>query len=101
MRFVWDPGKDRTNRTKHGLAFEEATELFRSGVEYLEIYDQQHSDEEDRFIAVGPIKRGLIVVVYTERDEDVLRLLSARMATKKERQRFEAHKKGTHGRRDS
>ena len=98
MRFVWDPGKDRTNRAKHGLSFEEATELFKSGVEYLEIYDEQHSDEEDRFIAIGPIKRGLIVVVYAERDEDILRLLSARMATKKERRHFEARMKGAYGR---
>ena len=65
----------------------EASELFKSGADYLEIYDEEHSDEEDRFIAIGHISRGLIVVAYTERD-DVLRILSARMATKKERQRL-------------
>ena len=89
MRFEWDPAKDKTNRAKHGLSFDEAAELFKAGVDYLEIYDEDHSGEEDRFIAVGPIKRGVIVVAYTERDDDVLRILSARMATKKERQRFE------------
>jgi uncharacterized DUF497 family protein len=61
---------------------------FESGVDYLEIYDEEHSDDEDRFIAVGPISRGIVVVAYTERDDDVLRILSARMATKKERQRY-------------
>ena len=89
MRFEWDPAKDETNRKKHGLSFGEASELFKSGIDYLEIYDEEHSDEEDRFVAVGPIRRGIIVVAYTERDEDVLRILSARMATKRERQRYE------------
>ena len=80
---------------------EEAAELFKSGVDFLEIYDEEHSDEEDRFIAVGPIKRGVIVVAYTERDDDVLRILSARMATKKEHQRFEEFEGERHERRDS
>jgi hypothetical protein len=54
----------------------------------LEIFDEEHSDEEDRFIALGTIKRGVVVVVYTEPEADVLRILSARMATKSERKRF-------------
>ncbi len=45
MRFEWDPEKDKTNRAKHGLSFEEASELFEPGVDYLEIYDEEHSDE--------------------------------------------------------
>jgi uncharacterized DUF497 family protein len=89
MRFEWDPAKDKANRAKHGLSFEEAAELFKTGVDYLEIYDEEHSDEEDRFIAIGPIRQGVVVVAYTERDDDVLRILSARMATKTERQRLE------------
>ena len=101
MRFEWDPAKDDINRAKHGLSFEETTELFKGGVDYLEIYDEEHSDEEDRFIAVGPIRRGVIVVAYTERDDDVLRILSARMATKRERQRFEKYEGEKHERRDS
>ena len=101
MRFEWDEAKAETNRAKHGLSFEEASELFKSGVDCLEIYDEDHSDHEDRFIAVGPIKRGVIVVAYAERDEHVLRILSARMATKNERRRSEAHAKAKHERRDS
>ncbi len=89
MRFEWDPAKDKSNRAKHGVSFDQASELFKSGVEYLEIYDEEHSDEEDRFIAIGPIKRGVIVIAYTEREDDVLRIVSARMATKRERQRYE------------
>jgi len=101
MRFEWDPAKDETNRAKHGLSFEEAAELFKSDVDYLEIYDEEHSDREDRFIAIGPIGRGVIVVAYTERDDDVLRILSARMATKKERQRLERFEREKHERQDS
>ena len=62
-----------------------------SGVDCLEIYDEAHSPEEDRFIVVGPLRHGVIVVVYTERQESVIRILSARMATRKEQDRFEAY----------
>jgi len=101
MRFEWDPAKDKTNQSKHSLSFDEATELFKSGVDYLEIYDEEHSDEEDRFIAIGHMSRGVIVVAYTERDDDVLRILSARMATRKERQSYAKFKGEKHERRDS
>jgi uncharacterized protein len=101
MRFEWDPAKDEINRAKHGVSFREASQLFRSGADYLEIYDEEHSDKEDRFIAVGPIRRGVIVVVYTERDDEVLRFLSARLATKKEQERFGAHLRRGHEGRDS
>jgi uncharacterized DUF497 family protein len=84
VRVVWDESKNRTNRKKHGVSFEEASALFHRGDDYLEIFDDAHSDEEDRFIAIGPIKKGLVLVVYTERDEDTIRLISARWATKRE-----------------
>ncbi len=96
MRFAWDSRKDSVNRKKHGLTFEEAAGLFRSAKAFLEIYDDEHSDEEDRFIAVGRIRRGVVVVVYVEREDEVIRILSARMATKKERQRFEEYMRGKH-----
>ena len=89
--FEWDPEKDWANRTKHGLSFQDASELFLSGVDFLEIYDERHSIDEDRFIAVGPILSGVIVVVYTEPKEDVIRILSARKATRKERGRFKTY----------
>jgi len=101
MRFEWDPEKDKTNRLKHGVSFAEATELFTNGIDYWEIYDEQHSDEEDRFIAAGSIKRGVIVVAYMERDDEVLRIVSARMATRKERLRFKEFERGEHERRDT
>ncbi len=60
MRFEWDPAKDKSNRGKHSLSFEEAAERFEAGVDHSEIYDEKHSDKEDRFIAIGPIKRGVV-----------------------------------------
>jgi len=84
VRVVWDDAKNRANQRKHALSFEEASVLFTRGDDYLEIFDQEHSDEEDRFIAVGPISRGVILVVYTEREEDTVRIISARWATKRE-----------------
>lgn len=96
MRFEWDAAKDRANRDKHGLTFEEASELFRSEAEVLEIYDQVHSIDEDRFIGIGPIAKGVIVVIYTEPDEDVIRIVSARFATRRERERYGAFERGEH-----
>jgi uncharacterized DUF497 family protein len=84
VRVSWDAAKNRSNQKKHGVSLEEAAELFRSGANYLEVFDEAHSDFEDRFIAIGPIARGLVLVVWTERDEDVVRLISARWATKRE-----------------
>lgn len=101
MRFEWDPAKDEANRAKHGVSFEEAAELFQSETDYLEIYDEEHSGEEDRFLAIGPIRRGVIVVAYTERDKDVLRIVSARMATRQERQRLKQFERNRHEERDS
>src|SRR5271166_2345998 len=76
--------KDVSNQRKHGLSFVEAQRLFESGVDYLEIFDAEHSEFEDRFLAIGPIDRGLVVVVYTEREEGRVRILGARMANKRE-----------------
>ena len=62
----WDAAKDRSNRSKHGLSFNEARALFEDGNDYLVIYAAEHSDDEDRFLAIGRIARGIVVVVYTE-----------------------------------
>jgi putative transcriptional regulator len=62
-----------------------AKELFISKLDFLELYDGEHSQLEERFIAIGPIRRGLVLVVYTERSEETVRIISARWATKDER----------------
>jgi len=89
--FEWDEAKDLSNQRKHGLSFSEVKELFESGAEYLEIFDEDHSETEDRFIAIGPIKRGLVVVVYTEPEEDLVRIIGARPANKREQDLYRSH----------
>ena len=70
VRFEWDPVKAEANVRNHSLTFEEASQLFSSGVDYLLLFDTEHSDEEDRFICVGPVARGVVLVVMTEREEE-------------------------------
>jgi uncharacterized DUF497 family protein len=91
MKFEWDAAMEKSNRDRHGVSFDEATELFTRGVDYLEVYDEEHSGDEDRFIAIGPVQRSLVVVVYTERLEDTIRIISARRATVSEARIFKRH----------
>lgn len=93
VRLTWDDAKNLANQKKHGVSFEEASRLFTSGAEYLEIFDEDHSDEEERFIAIGPIKRAAVLVVSTE--IGALRIISARWATKRERTAYETFAKET------
>lgn len=94
VKVDWDDAKNVTNQKKHGVSFEEASVLFTSGADYLEIFDEAHSDDEDRFIAIGPIVRGLVLVVWTEREEETVRIISARWATKNERSQYLAYREG-------
>ena len=88
MRLTWDEAKNRANQEKHGISFEEARELFASKADYLEVFDEAHSSDEDRFIAIGPIRGGVVLVVSTEQDEASIRIISARWATRRERGLF-------------
>jgi uncharacterized DUF497 family protein len=86
VKFAWDQVKNLANQRKHDVSFEEASELFLSGADYLEIFDEEHSVMEDRFIAIGPVRRGLVLVVWTEQaDDETIRIISARWAAKAER----------------
>ena len=89
MRFEWDPDKAARNAAEHGVTFEEAKAVFESNLPVLEIYDVEHSDDEDRFKTIGPVPRGLVLVIWTERAEDVVRIVSAWWATKAEREMYE------------
>lgn len=94
MTISWDPAKNDANVRKHGVSFEEAQALFLSGQDYLELFDDAHSDTEDRFIAIGPITGGLVLVVWTEWDDEVVRIISARWATPSERLLFIHYREG-------
>jgi uncharacterized protein len=69
-------------------AFDEVRILFESDIDYLVIYDQEHSDDEDRFLAIGPVAKGVVTVAYAEPKDDVVRIISARMATRIEEGSF-------------
>lgn len=97
MRFDWDEAKSASNRDKHGVSFVEALELLVSDADCLEIFDEAHSDIEERFISIGPIRQGLVLVVWTERAEDVIRIISARWATQRERGLYRKHFGEHHG----
>ena len=91
--FEWDPTKARENVQKHKVSFQRAATVFRDSYA-LSIFDNDHSQEEDRWITLGRDDHGIIIVVcHTFRQSDkvsaFIRIISARKATKKERQNYE------------
>jgi uncharacterized protein len=91
---VWDPAKEAANRQKHGLSFGDVTGLFTSGADYLELPDTAHDGEDERLIAIGPVVRGVVMVVFTERHENTIRINSARRASKTEIRLYRQHLEG-------
>jgi hypothetical protein len=88
MDFEWDPAKSALNLEKHGVSFEEAATAFADELSAT-ILDPDSSDDEDRFVLIGQAASGrLLVIVHTDRDESV-RLISARLATRRERRDYE------------
>jgi uncharacterized protein len=87
-QFEWDEAKAIANLEKHGVSFREAREIFDD--EFMQLmYDDDHSDAEERFIAIGMSKTWkLLIVVHTIRN-DRFRLISARNATNSERRSYE------------
>ena len=85
MKFEWDEAKNRINIRKHGIAFEEATTVFYDGNAVL-FDDPDHSMVEERFLIIGiSAKERLCIVSHCYRGEDeVIRLISARKATRRE-----------------
>jgi len=82
MRFEWDEAKNRSNIRKHGIDFSDAIDIFDHP--YLSACDDTGDYGEERWRAIGWMKALLGVVVYTERQGDVVRVISARKATKRE-----------------
>jgi len=90
IRFEWDPRKAQSNERKHGVSFEEAQSVFFDE-QALFLEDPQPLDEEERFILLGlSASLRLLVVVHALRDRDVIRLISARKATRQESQQYES-----------
>ena len=89
IRFVWDPKKAEANHRKHGVSFEEARSVFYDEDAQLKA-DPDHSLHEERFVLLGQSAKMRILIVchcYRESDE-VIRIISARRATKRERRAY-------------
>ena len=88
LRFVWDRTKADANLRKHGVAFDEAATAFGDPLS-LTIPDAEHSVAEERWLLLGESVAGrLVVVAHTERGDEI-RLISARPATRRERETYE------------
>jgi uncharacterized DUF497 family protein len=89
LQFEWDRNKAASNLKKHKVSFDEASTVFDDPLAYL-FDDEDHSAEERREIIIGySILRRVVLVCFTERTEAVIRVFSARLATKKERKDYE------------
>ena len=88
MKSEWDENKAATNLLKHRVSFNEAKTVFDDPL-YVDFYDPDHSDDEQRYIIVGQSQKGrLLIVSYTER-ANTIRLISAREVTQRERKTYE------------
>jgi uncharacterized protein len=89
LRFSWDPRKAASNARKHRVSFQEAATAFADPLS-LTVPDPDRSDAEARFLLLGLSDRQrLLVVTHVERDDDLVRLISARLATRRERRQYE------------
>ena len=90
IKFEWNPAKAASNLKKHGVSFEEAQTVFYDEFA-VQFYDEPHSAEEDRFLMLGMSSGAhLLLVCHCERDGgDIIRIISARKATKQESSHYE------------
>ena len=90
LRFEWDENKNEINKKKHKLSFEEAKEVFYDELAVL-FDDPDHSVGEERFLIIGMIRSSKICIVsHCYRDKDnVIRIISAREATRNERKLYQ------------
>jgi uncharacterized protein len=85
IKFEWNPRKATANLNKHQVSFEEAQTVFYDEFA-VQFFDEEHSDEEERFIMLGmSVHSKLLLVCHCEREDgEVIRIISARKATKRE-----------------
>lgn len=89
LRFVWDKNKASFNKRKHGISFEEAQSVFYDE-KAIEFFDPDHSESEDRFLMLGlSVKLRVLVVCHCLRERNkIIRIISARKATRREEQNY-------------
>ena len=87
--FEWDDKKNQINKNKHGVSFEEAKSVFYDD-NAIEFWDEDHSDAEDRFLLLGrSYKMRILIIVHCYREqESIIRIISARKATVREREHY-------------
>ena len=86
MQVSWDPGKRQQNLIKHGLDFADAQTVFEGAVFTFE--DQRWSYGEQRFAALGMLQEFVVAIAFTEVQDDSIRIISMRKATRHEQQIF-------------
>lgn len=87
MIFTWDDHKNRINIIKHGLSFNSAIKVFNDPNAVI-LYNDQHSNLEDRYTLIGLCDTNIIVVSFTVRTHNTYRIISARKATKSEMREY-------------
>lgn len=95
MKIEWDPAKNQANKKKHGISFEEASEIFMDPF-HLSILEKRFEYGEERWITLGQTKRFVLLVtahtwINLQGDETV-KIISARKATRKERRYYENYR---------
>jgi len=88
IKFEWDENKNKSNRKKHSVWFEEAQQVFDDPNAIL-YFDKDHSRDEDRYILLGLSNTRLLVVIHVQINNKTIRLISARKATKIEKVTYE------------
>lgn len=89
MQFEWDGQKALINVRKHGVSFDDAATVFNNPLALI-FADDSHSNEEQRELIIGHSAIGqLLIVVFTERNDDIIRIISAREVTNRERRDYE------------
>lgn len=92
IHFSWDNSKALLNKRKHGVSFEEAKTVFydENAIEY---FDPDHSEDEDRFIMLGfSFKLRILIVCYCTKSGNIIRIISARKATRHEAENYQGRK---------
>jgi uncharacterized DUF497 family protein len=93
LTFEWDEGNTKRNFKKHGITFDEARTVFNDPFA-ITVADPHHSDEEERYLDIGlSLEERVLVVWYTERQENI-RIIGCRRATPSERKTYEEKQAG-------
>jgi uncharacterized DUF497 family protein len=91
MKFEWDEGKNQTNFIKNGFDFTDAYRIFNLPM-FVEL-DERENYGEDRFVAIGLLDGRVVVIVYTEPDDQTIRIISLRKALSLEQKHYEQYLK--------